>query len=130
MEIDDGNISKNVIIELLQEYTVYFVLFRKLSSFTKKKAIKDINCIRKKFKISCRNQLSMPYLRAPRIKTIFYLKNRRHNNKLERLLILTLTLWRKWLRVVTRVRRNKKSKYKSNLISSYKIYRKDYKKRE
>lgn len=54
MEIDDGNLNKQIIIELLQEYTVMFTLFRKLCNFIKKREMKGISYIRRKYKISCK----------------------------------------------------------------------------
>jgi len=54
MEIDDGNLNKQIIIELLQEYTVMLPLFRKLWSFIRKREMKGISYIRRKYKISCR----------------------------------------------------------------------------
>lgn len=53
MEIDDGNLCKKNIIELLQEYTVCFVGYirRKLWNFMRKRVMTGINCIRRKYRI-------------------------------------------------------------------------------
>lgn len=57
IEIDDGGLNKETIIQLLHEYTVNcFLTSRKLLNFLKSGEMNGINCTKRKCKNSCKSQ--------------------------------------------------------------------------